>query len=172
MSPEQFCGWLALQTRAGHERMVASILEEKWYEVFLPLIETHRKWSDRVKTIVTPLFPGYVFCRTTSDAVGRIVSTNGVCRIVGFGKVPALVDDKEIESIRRIIASGVPACPCQYLHAGQRVTIAAGPLAGLEGIVVRSGGHHQLVVSVELLRRAVAVQLDASWVRADEVAVV
>jgi transcription antitermination factor NusG len=165
------CGWFALQTRAGHERTVASILEEKWYDVFLPLVESRRRWSDRIKTTMMPLFPGYVFCRSTSEAVGRIVTTPGVCRIVGFGKTPALVNDEEIESIRRIVASGVPACPYQYLQVGQRVRIAEGPLSGLEGIFVRSGARHQLVVSVDLLRRSVAVQIDASWVRADEFAV-
>jgi transcription antitermination factor NusG len=168
MSTDDQHGWFALQTRVGRERTVASILEAKWYELFLPLVENRRQWSDRVKRTVTPLFPGYVFCRTTSDAVGRMVTIHGVCRIVGFGKSPALVDDKEIEAIRRIIAAGLPACPTQYLRAGQRVAIADGPLSGLEGIFVRAGNQHQLVVSVELLQRSIAVQIDASCVRPQE----
>ena len=171
MSIEPVCGWFAVQTRVGREGSVASILDAKWYDVFLPLFESHHQWSDRVKTSMAPLFPGYVFCRGASEAIGRIVTTPGVCRIVGFGKTPAVVDDNEIESIRRITASGLPVCPYQYLHAGQRVTIADGPLSGLEGIVLRAGGQHRLVVSVNLLRRAVAVQLDAAWVRPEAVLV-
>lgn len=171
MAGERLHGWFALQTRLGRERAVTSILQGKAYDVFLPLFESRRQWTDRVKTRMLPLFPGYVFCRSTATAIGRIVTTPGVLRIVGFGGTPALVDDDEIEAIRRITASGVPVSPCECLRAGQAVTIAKGPLAGLRGVFVRAGGHHQLVVSVRLLRRAVAVRMDADSIRPDDVTV-
>lgn len=171
MSIESACGWFAVQTRVGREGLVSSMLDAKWYDVFLPLFERRHQWSDRVKTSMEPLFPGYVFCRGRAETIGRIVTTPGVCRIVGFGNTPAIVDDNEIESIRRITTSGVPVCPYQYLQAGQHVTITVGPLSGLQGIVVRNGGQQRLVVSVNLLQRAVAVQLDPAWVRPDEMLV-
>ncbi len=167
MSTEAPCGWFAVQTRVGQESMVASMLESKSYEVFLPLFERQRQWSDRIKKVIRPLFPGYVFCRALDDVAGRILTTPGVRCIVGFGKSPALIEDREIQAIRRITRSGLSACPCRYLHAGQRVKIARGPLSGLEGIFVRRGNQHQLVVSVHLLRRAVAVRMDAEWIQTE-----
>lgn len=162
------CGWFALQTVSGKEGAVAVILEGKAYEVFLPLYERRRQWADRVKKVLKPLFPGYLFCRVGPEARGRIVTTPGVIRIVGFGNSPARIDDEEVEAIRRITESGLPAEPCPPLREGERVRIEQGPLQGLEGTFVRSGSQHQLVVTVRLLQRAVAVGVDRDWVRSCE----
>jgi len=156
--------WFALQVRVRHEADVTVHLEGKGYQWFLPLYKERRRWSDRIKQVDAPLFPGYVFCRFDPNDRLPILKTPGVTQIVGYSRVPVAVDENEIEAIRTLVASGVPNFPCAYLEVGSRVRIEAGALRGLEGILTDVKGKRRLVLSITLLQRSVAVEIDSEAV--------
>jgi transcription antitermination factor NusG len=164
----QTCGadvqWFAIRTAIGREKLVSMQLRNKGYEDFLPLYRSRRKWSDRTKELEFPLFPGYLFCRFDVFHRLPVLMTPGVKLILGFGKLPAPVAGEEIESLQRVVASGAPATPWPYLSVGQRVQVCEGPLAGVEGILAQVKNSSRIVLSVELLRRSVAVELDRASV--------
>lgn len=155
--------WYAVAVRSNFERIVAQSLRQKDYEIFLPAYQSKRRWSDRTKVVESALFPGYVFCHMDLQQRVPLLNTPGVASIVGFGKCAAPVNDNEIAAIRRIIESGLPVAPWPFLKAGQFVYINQGPLAGLEGIVIATKSRARLVVSVEMLRRAVTVEIEQEW---------
>jgi transcription antitermination factor NusG len=156
--------WFALQVRMRYETGVAGHLKGKGYEWFLPLYKARRRWSDRVKEVDSPLFPGYLFCRFNPHNRLPILKTPGVTQIVGYNHVPIPVDEQEIEAIRSLVASGVPNFPCSYLEVGSKVRIEAGALRGLEGILTELKGKRRLVLSITLLQRSVAVEIDSDAV--------
>lgn len=157
--------WYALQVRPRFERHVQTHLEEKGYEVFYPTFTSTRQWSDRVKSLSFPLFPGYVFCRFNVHARLPILITPGVNQVVGVGKTPVTVDEAELMAIRRVMESGVAAQPWPFLKVGETVQIENGPLEGMTGIVTRIKNSFRLVVSVSLLMRSVSVELDSHWIK-------
>jgi transcription antitermination factor NusG len=161
--------WYAVRTAAGREKAVSGQLSNKGYEQFLPAYRTKRQWSDRVKQIELPLFPGYLFCRFDINSRLPILVTPGVKLIVGYGKTPIPVCDDEIEAIRTVVRSGAVAEPWPFLEAGQRVRIQDGSLNGVEGILLQVKNSWRVVLSVELLRRAVAVEVDRAAVVPAEV---
>jgi len=154
------CRWYALYVRPHAERMVSESLRLKGYEEFVPYYRARRRWSDRVKEVEFPLFPGYVFCRFDPQKRLPILQTPGVVHIVSFGKELAPVDDEELEAIRRIVGSNRVVEPWPFLRVGQRVRLVGGSLDGLEGFLVELKKNRRLVVSVTLLQRSVAVTLD------------
>jgi transcription antitermination factor NusG len=157
--------WFAVQVRARAEPLVAEILRGKDYECLLPTYPERRKYSDRVKTVETALFPGYVFCRFDPLLRLPILTTPGVACVVSFGRAPQPVAEAEIEAIQQIMQSGVLAKPWPYLKAGQRVRIDHGSLAGIEGLLVQERGKDRLIVSVHLLQRSVSVEIDRDSIR-------
>jgi len=158
--------WFALRVRAQHERVAATLLQYKGYEVFLPLYKSMRSWSDRSKEVHRPLFPGYVFWKCDSNNAGPLVlSTPGVLGIVRAGRTPLPVDSEEVKSLQSIDIHALAAQPWPYIRAGDRVRIEYGPLAGLEGVLVRADNAARILLSVTLLRRSVAIQVDASHLR-------
>ena len=156
--------WFALQVRARQEAGVGEQLKGQGYERFLPFYKVRKRWSDRIKEMEAPLFPGYLFCRFNPHDRLPILKTPGVIQIVGFNNTPAAVDDDEILSIQRLVASGVQHQPCPFLTVGDRVRISAGPLLGLEGLLTDIKGSHRLVLSVSLLQRSVAVEIDSAFI--------
>lgn len=162
--PDGQPSWFALQVKGRHERSIAGLLKGKAYEPFLPLYQTTRRWSDRTKRVELPLFPGYLFCRFNPHNRLPILSTPGVLKIVGTGNCPLPVDDAEISAIQRIVESGLQAQPWPFLQLGDRVEVKSGALSGLEGVLTAFKGGRRLVVSVSLLQRSVAVELDGAMV--------
>jgi transcription antitermination factor NusG len=158
--------WFALQVRTRNEAGVAEQLSGRGYERFLPLYKVRKRWSDRIKETNAPLFPGYLFCRFDPQDRLPILKTPGVMQIVGFKKGPVAVDESEIQALQTIIAAGAPHQPWPYLAAGDRVRIESGPLLGLEGILTEVRRSHRLVLSVTLLQRSVAVEIDSALVTA------
>ena len=156
--------WFAAQVWAGREQLSARHLSVRGYEIFLPCYLEQHRWSDRVKTIERPLFPGYVFCRVAGEVLGRIITSPGVIRIVGDGTRPLPVDEAEMQALQRVIQRGLAAEPWESLRVGEHVTIARGPLSGVEGVVLRMHNRHHLIVGITLLQRAVAVEIDPSWI--------
>jgi transcription antitermination factor NusG len=157
--------WFAIQVRSQYEKITAVSLHNKGYEAFAPMYRSRRYWSDRVKELDLPLFPGYIFCRF--DPVHRlpVLTSPGIVSIVGLGKNPEPVDDGEIARIQAIVRSAVLACPWPFLRAGQKVAVIRGPLCGVEGFLVSSKNQHRLVVSIQLLQRSVAAEIDRDCVQ-------
>lgn len=152
--------WYALFTRHQHEKFVALALSNKNHEVFLPLTPSVRRWQDRDKQLWLPLFPGYVFIREGLDRQLQILTTPGVLHIVGWGGRPAIVPQAQLDAVRRILASHIRAETHPYLRCGDRVRVMTGPLLGLEGILTRKKGVDRLVISLEMLGRSAAVEID------------
>jgi transcription antitermination factor NusG len=157
--------WFALQVRTRWESSTAVLLSGKGYQTLLPTYQTKKRWNGKFKQISAPLFPGYVFCQF--DALNRlpILVTPGVMAVVGRGRVPFPVNDSEIAAIQTIVSSGFHAEPWPYLEVGQRIRIESDSLNGLEGILINFKGNNRIVVSVSLLRRSVALEIDRDCVR-------
>ena len=154
--------WFALQIRSRWESTVAGLLRAKGLETLLPTYPARRKWSDRLKVVESPLFPGYIFCRFDVHNRLPILITPGVIAVVGRGKTPVPVDDAEIISIQAAIQSGIHIEPWPYVEIGERVRIKDDVLDGMEGILTTFRGSDRVVISVALLRRSVALEIDRS----------
>jgi len=152
--------WFAIQVKPRHEFIAAKLLRSKGYEEFVPWYRSRRQWSDRIKEIDLPLFTGYIFCRFDSEIRWPVVNTQGVIRIVGSSKGPEAIPDPEIESIRRVIESGLNPQPCDYIKSGDRVRIVGGPLAGVEGAMISIRNRRQLILSIDLVQGSVVVDID------------
>jgi len=156
--------WFALRVRPNFEKMVAMALRNKGYEEFLPLYHVRRRWSDRYRTLELPLFSGYLFCRIDLSHRLPVLMTPGLLGIVSCCKVPLPVDDIEVAAVQSIVRSTLAAEPMSGLAIGERVRIQAGPLRGVEGVLLRIEGSCRLIVSVSLLHRSVSVRMDPNWV--------
>jgi len=156
--------WYAVRVRSNYESNVSTVLEHKGVEKFLPTYRSRRMWADRIKTLDLPLFPGYVFCRIPLEERNLVLTTGGVVDIVSVGRVPAPVSETEIDAIRKVVELRVHAQPWPFLRIGQTVRIHSGSLSGLEGILIRVKNSWRLVISVTLLERSVAVEIDAAYV--------
>jgi transcription antitermination factor NusG len=156
--------WFALRVKSRSEKLVAAMARNKGFQEFLPLYSSRRRWSDRLKSIEFPLFPGYVFVRLRPEHRLPLLTIPGVLHIVGIGKIPAPIDDAEIAAIQAAVQAGVSTEPWPFLEAGQRVRLDDGPLAGLEGIFLEDSKQQQIIVSITLLRRSVAVKIERHWI--------
>jgi transcription antitermination factor NusG len=158
--------WYAAYTCANREKRVAEQLGVREVEHFLPLYSSVRRWKDRRVMLELPLFPGYVFVRMAMGNRLQVQTVPGVARLVGFDGTPAALRDEEIGALRTSLGDAVRAEPHPYLTAGRRVRVTRGPLAGMEGVLLRRKGSFRLVISVELIQRSVAVDADAADVEA------
>jgi len=156
--------YFAIQVAPKAERQVTELLLAKGYEPLLPLYKEKRQWADRIKTIETPLFPGYLFCRLDISNRLPVLTTPGVKRLVGAGKQPLPIGDHEIEAVKAIAASGVKAEPWRRVTVGQHIRLMAGPLKGAEGTLIQHKKEYRLVVSIDILDRAVATEIDLQWI--------
>ena len=156
--------WHALYTRHQHENVVAQALSGKGFEVFLPQYRAIHKWKDRHKEILLPLFPNYVFIRGGLDRMLSIVTTPGVHSLVSWGARPADIPEEEIQTVRRLVESPLPVEPHPFLKCGDLVRIKSGALEGIEGILVRKTRGFRLVLSVEMLSKSAAVEVDVNMV--------
>ena len=157
--------WFAIRVKSRAENMVAMMMHNKGFEEFSPLYQCRRRWSDRFKSLEIPLFPGYVFCRLNPEHRLPILIIPGVLHFVGIGKVPVPIDEGEIAAIQAATRAGLSAEPWPFLQVGQRVRLEEGPLAGVEGFLSEIRKQHRLIVSVTLLQRSVAVEIQREWVR-------
>jgi len=157
--------WYAVRVKSNFEFSSANILRAHGLETYLPTLSTRRRWSDRIKEVEAPLFPGYLFSRFEWDKRRPVITTPGVVGIVSAGKTLLPVDEAELEAVRAILLSNVVAGPWPFLKVGREVELVRGPLSGLEGILVKVKSSFRLVVSVSLLQRSLAAEIDADWVR-------
>lgn len=156
--------WYAVRTRSRFEATTAAALRDRGLTQFLPTYNSRRQWSDRVKELSVPLFPGYVFCRFSASDPYPVLQSPGVVHIVSAGNRPIPVDDTEIENIRTICAADVARLPFTEIAIGQRLVIVRGPLKGVQGTLVRVKDQYRLVVSLSLLQRSVSAELERDWI--------
>lgn len=156
--------WYALKVRTRSEVFVGKCLFHKSYETFVPTYPEAKEYSDRIKKVESALFPGYIFCRLDPERRLPILTTPGVEYIVGPDREPQEIPEAEIDGIMRAVKDG-NAKPWPYLKAGDRVRVKLGAFAGVEGLLVSEKGTDRLVLSVTMLRRSVAVEMDRLWVR-------
>ncbi len=158
--------WYGLRTKSNCEKTASAVLGIKGYDYYLPLYRVRRRWSDRVVVTELPLLPGYIFCRLDAMCRLSILTTPGVVSIISCGKVPVPIPEIEIDAIQAILRSGNIVEPCPYLREGQRIRINRGSLEGLEGILLKKKAEWSMVISVTMLQRSVAVEIDREWITA------
>ena len=158
------CGWYALYTRHHHEKMASGFLAAKGFVVFLPLYFAPRQWKDRIKVISSPLFPCYTFIQGGLERHLDVVTTAGIYGFVCCAGVPVPIPPQEIDVIRRVVDRSIKIEPHPFIKCGDHVRVKAGPLEGIEGILVRKKNFYRLVLTVELLGKSAAVEVDASLV--------
>jgi transcription antitermination factor NusG len=156
--------WYAIQAKSSREKTASLLLENAGYECLVPVSKYMRRWSDRMKEVEVPLFPGYFFCRMDRHNRLPVLMTPGVIQIVGVGKTPIPVSEEEIAAIQRAGKSGLPTMPWPYLEVGHVVRIEEGPLRGLTGIVLKIKSGMKLILSVGLLQRSIAVEIERGWI--------
>jgi len=152
--------WYAAYTSANHEKRVSQHLSGRNIEHFLPLYSCIRRRQDRKVRLQVPLFPGYLFVKIALSHRRQVLQVPGVANLVSFRGIPAALSANEVESLRDKLATGVEAEPHPYLVNGEKVTLQSGPLAGLTGILLRRKSRARLIVSVDLIQRSVAVEVD------------
>ncbi|MDQ2946759.1 MAG: hypothetical protein M3Y27_12570 [Acidobacteriota bacterium] len=154
--------WYALKIRTRSETVALASLDYYGFESYCPQVKTQRKYSDRLKSMIEPVFPGYLFCRFALASKSKVLSSNAVEGIVGFGSQPAPLAASEIEAVRRTVDAGGAAAPVPKV--GARVRVVAGSLRGVEGVLVRENGTTNFVVSIQLLQRSVSLSIEQSAV--------
>lgn len=153
--------WYAIQTRSRHEKVVRDQLAAKGITHLLPLWRKRSAWKDRIKVIEVPLFGGYLFGYFALRDRIAVLETVGVARLVGIGGRPVPVPDEQIAAVQTMVEQRLPYDPHPYLVEGMRVRIKRGILVGAEGILVAKKQKHRLVISVDLIQQAVAVDIDS-----------
>ena len=156
--------WFALGVTSRHEKIVSQLLRHKGYDTFLPCYVRRHQYGRRTREFELPLFPGYLFCRLDPAARLPILTTPGVLRLIGAGRVPVAVEDDEILSLQKAVDAGVSMMPYPFWQTGQKGRVSFGPLAGIEGIVMNARHPVRLVLSVGLLQRSVLLEIDSDCV--------
>ena len=157
--------WYAVRVRAQQEATASRSLRGRGIEEFLPLYESRSRWSDRVKAMSRPLLSGYVFCRFSPNQLPFVLDAAGCVQAVKFGNKLAPVPDEDIRALKRLVESGL-ASPFPYVCEGTRVVVRRGAFKDMQGYVKKLKNQHHLVVSLDLLQRSVAVQLELADVQA------
>lgn len=168
LAATEAANWYAVQTRARHEKVVVQRLQQHGITTFLPITTEVHRWSDRKKTVESPLFSCYVFARiapTNFDRV-RVLRVDGVLSLVGSCGQGTPIPDEQIESVRILLEERLPWSSHPFLKIGQRVRIRSGALDGLEGILVARNGNETLVISVDAIQRSLAVRVEGYQVEA------
>jgi transcription antitermination factor NusG len=153
--------WYAVQTRSNFERRVAEGLQLAGVTHYLPVFAEVHQWSDRKRCIERPVFPGYVFVRLPKTPAARLsaLKIHGSVRIVGCGREIEAIPDREIDSIRQMLASDSSCRTVPYMERGVRVRVVRGPLKNLDGVFLRDKGKGRLLVSIRLLCQSLAAEV-------------
>jgi transcription antitermination factor NusG len=161
-TPDGEARWYAVSTRSRQEKVAASMLADLGIRHFHPLITEVHRWSDRKKVVSRPLFPCYLFVRIarSCETQLRVLKVPGIVNFVGSAHGPTAIREEEIESVRAVLSSGIACVPHSFLEAGDRVRIVRGVLAGIEGTFIRSGPDSKLVISIEMIQRSMAINID------------
>jgi transcription antitermination factor NusG len=159
---KQLARWYAIYTSPRHEKVVAEQLTARRIETFLPLYRTWHNWKDRRKEVELALFPSYVFVRIAIRERLRVLQVAGVVNLVSFQGEFAALPEQEIDALRSGLERQIYAEPCPYLKIGRKVRVVRGPMAGTQGILSRKKDKYRVVISVDVLMRSVAVEVDGA----------
>jgi transcription elongation factor/antiterminator RfaH len=152
--------WYAVYANVRHEKRVKEYLDGRMVECYLPSYRSVRRWQDRRREVELPLFPGYLFVRIAYRSRLQVLTTPGVVQIVSFDGKPAPIRQDEIEVLRQALSRNAHCEPHPYLKVGRRVRVRSGPLAGVEGILTRRKEGFRLILSIDLIMRSVATEVD------------
>ncbi|MBT9330259.1 UpxY family transcription antiterminator [Paracidobacterium acidisoli] len=153
--------WFALQTRYRFEERIATELEAKGFESYLPRLKETHQWKDRKKVLDVPAFGGYIFARFDPSLRNRVrvLETAGVVRVLGHHGRPEPVSELEIEALRLALESGVQCERHEHLEVGSKISVRRGPLAGLSGQVMRLGNRVRIFVNVVSVHQSISVEV-------------
>jgi transcription antitermination factor NusG len=157
--------WYAVYTRSRHEKQVEAMLRRQALETYLPLRRAWSRRQDRRVTVDLPALPGYLFvrCALYGEVRAQIKKASGVIRVVENAGRPCAIPESQIESLRLVLARTYEAEAHPYFNIGDRVQVMRGPFVGAEGHLVRiAPGRHKLVIAVQWVNQAVAVEIDAN----------
>jgi len=153
--------WYAIYTRSRHEKVVYELLNDKGIQTFLPLRVLLSQWKDRKKKIESPLFPGYLFTRINIlDDFTKVITSKGVVKILGTNGTPIPIPTDEIDSVKTLLKSGLKYDPYPFLKSGMKVQVIRGPLQGINGKINERLGKYKLLISIELIKRSISVEID------------
>jgi transcription antitermination factor NusG len=164
-SKDNQIAWFAIRVRSNCERTVSAVLEGKGYPSYFPCYQGRRNLTRSSKLVDIPLFPGYVFSQFDPEDRLPVLVTPGLVSIVSFGRIPAPIPESQISAIRRMVDSHLRIQPWPFLQVGQRVRVHAGPLLGVTGFVLSFRKDCRLVISIDLLQRSVAAEIDRDWIQ-------
>lgn len=155
--------WLVFYTKSRHEVRVGAYLAQRDYEVFLPMQTVLRQWSDRKKKVRVPLFRSYIFVYDSESRIPDIVQAPGVARNVRYNDRPAVLQEKELDTIRRFLATGllVETIAEVDFKAGEEAEVIDGPLKGIRGKIIQSPTGDKFSVTLEILGNSMLIRLDA-----------
>ena len=157
--------WYAIYIRSRHEKQVHRAFLQRGVDSYLPLVDTIRQWADRKKKVSLPLFNSYVFVRINLRESLKVLTVDGVVRIVGSGSKPIPIPDEQIHAIRLILNEDYKTEDIPFFKQGESVEISAGPLRGLSGFLLRNSSKLRFVISVEMIGRSVAVEISPHILR-------
>ena len=161
--------WIAVYTKPRHEKTVHKNFEEKTIESYLPLIRQKHRWSDRMKWVETPFFKSYIFAHIDPKIYLNVLETRGVHHIIKFQNKIAVIPDDQINNLRKMIEGGFDPFPSDYFVVGEKVEVVGGPLRGINGIISRNDDTDRLVIKIDAIQHAVAVQIESKYLKAVKV---
>ena len=155
--------WIAVYTKPRHEKSVEKNLKNKGYEVYLPMLKERRKWSDRKKWVLFPLFRSYIFVKIEIKNSLFVLKTPGVVKIVKFRRKISVIPYDIIKSIRLMIEGGYSPEATDYFIKGNPVQIKDGPLKGIEGEVVEVDKKNRLIIKVDAIQHSISIKIDRAY---------
>lgn len=155
--------WLVFYTKSRHEERVREYLDRRGFEVFLPMQEVIRQWSDRKKKVTVPLFRSYIFVNEDESQVERILQTPGIAWNVRHNEKPAILQERERDLIQRFLSTGlyIETESIPEINNGELVRVIDGALKGVEGRVVQSSTGEKFSVTLSVLGNSMLIKLDA-----------
>lgn len=156
--------WYVMYTAPRSEKKVEQRLKEKGLEVYLPIVEEVRQWSDRKKKVQKPLFNGYLFVFTSKDKLWESLQVSGAVKFVNFAGEHAIIRDTEIEAIKRIISTGVAVeVETSAIEKGQQVKILGGPLQGFQGECIQKGNKDYFIIRIPSINQSMMVSVSQKF---------
>jgi len=157
--------WIAVRSKPRAEKVALDQLEKKGIQAYLPLVRQKRKWSDRLKWVELPLFPGYLFAKVALKNSIFVLETYGVSTVIKFGGEVAVVQESVVKSIRLALEGGYELEPTEYFIKGDKVEVIEGPMKGMKGIVSNIKGKEKLVIKIDALQQAIVVHIETKYLK-------
>ena len=156
--------WYIAYTYPNYEKKVERLLIQNKINCFLPLQKVERQWSDRIKKIDVPLFPGYIFINSTSHEKYDALNITGVLKFISFGGQPATLSDKDMETIKQISLSNISITKEHSFDKGDYVKILEGPFVGLTGYLFERKGKSRFGFRLDAIDESISIEICASMI--------